>query len=312
MRQRRSECAPVRARGFTLVEMVVAITLLGILAAAAVPMLRSPMVSYAQTALRADLGAQMEAATIKLRSDLAQAMPHSVRTRQAGARWYLEYMELRAYGRYRGGADTSVAQNCPATCAMPNWNDVLEFNSCSESCFMTLGPLQNVQAAAPVPGSDYVVIDPRGPGVAGFDPYEGGAAAAPGSVRTRLQGVATLAGGSRITTTPYVFTNPAPRASRQVYIVATPVTYECNPATQRLTRYWGYAITPVQPVAFGAAVSRAPLATNVADCRFRYWATGAGRGGVASMWLRFTRRSVGMGFEESVESLSEFSVQEPV
>jgi len=294
-----------RNRGFTLVELVVSITLLAILATAAVPMLRLPMSAYMDAALRSDLRSEMDTAAAKLRDDLAQAMPNSVRVQQVGGRWYLEYLQVRAYGRYRSGPAPGL-QSCPATCSVPLNNDVLEF-ACSESCFTTLGPLQG---SAPVAGADYVVVNPLGPGVPGGDPYAGGATTPPGSVKTRLQGVAAVGSDSRITIAPYQFATPS--ASRQFYIVAMPVTYECNPATQRLTRYWGYSIAAVQPAAFGAAVNNAPLATVVSTCRFAYTPTGAlGRGGVVSMWLRFTRQSTGMGFSESVESLAEFSVKEP-
>jgi MSHA biogenesis protein MshO len=299
-----------RSLGFTLVELVVSITLLAILAAAAVPMLRLPMSAYMDAALRSELRSEMDTVAAKLRDDLAQAMPNSVRVwPQVGVPRYLEYLEVRAYGRYRWETG-SGAPSCPATCAVVGANDALELD-CSESCFTTLGPLLG---SAPVPATDYVVVNPLGPGVLGGDPYAGGAGTPPGSVKTRLQGVAVVGNDRRITIAPYRFTTHS--SNWQFYIVATPVTYECNPATQRLTRYWGYPIAALQPTAFGARVARAPLATTVSECRFNYTptltATGApGRGGVVSMWLRFTRRSLGTGFEESVESLAEFSVKEP-
>jgi MSHA biogenesis protein MshO len=298
MRPSRSRCL-----GFTLVELVVSITLLAILATAAVPMLRLPMSAYMDAALRSDLRSEMDTAAAKLRDDLAQAMPNSVRVwPPVGVPRYLEYLEVRAYGRYRAGA-ASGPQSCPATCG----TDELML-TCSDSCFTTLGPLLG---GAPVPGADYVVVTP-----AGGNPYANGAATPPGDMKARLQSVTPIAGdsGSRITITPHQFLNHS--ANRQFYIVATPVTYECNPVTQRLTRYWGYPIAALQPTAFGAGVARAPLATTVSDCRFNYTSTpsptGApSRGGVVSMWLRFTRQSTGVGFSESVESLAEFSVKEP-
>ena len=297
MRLRRSRC-----RGFTLVELVVSITLLAILATAAVPMLRLPMSAYMDAALRSELRSEMDTAAAKLRDDLAQAMPNSVRVRQVGARWYLEYLEVRAYGRYRWGAGSAPGPSCPAACGS---NDEL-VPACADNCFTTLGPLQG---GTPVPGADYVVVIP-----AGGNPYANGAATPPGNVKARLQSVTPIAGdsGSRITITPHQFLNGS--ANRQFYIVATPVTYVCDRATQRLTRYWGYPITALQPTAFGAGVASAPLATTVSDCRFNNTPTptvAASRGGVVSMWLRFTRRSLGTGFEESVESLAEFSVKEP-
>jgi len=306
MRPSRSKCL-----GFTLVELVVSITLLAILAMVAVPMLSLPMSAYMDAALRSDLRSEMDTAAAKLRDDLAQAMPNSVRVWPAPplVPRFLEYLEVRAYGRYRWGPGSVPGPSCPAACGS---NDEL-VPACADNCFVTLGPLQG---GAPVPGADYVVVTPGG----GVNLYANGAATPPGDVKARLQSVTPIAsdsgGGSRITITPHQFSNHS--ANRQFYIVATPVTYECDPATRRLTRYWGYPIAALQPTAFGAGVARAPLATIVTACRFGYTPTppptppgAATRGGVVSMWLRFTRQSLGTGFEESVESLAEFSVKEP-
>jgi MSHA biogenesis protein MshO len=123
-----------------------------------------------------------------------------------------------------------------------------------------------------------------------------------------LQSVAPVAGGSRLTMTAHSFAL-AP-ASKQFYIVATPVSYECNPVTQTLTRYWGYPIAAAQPAAFVGATT-APLATGVSACTFRYTPTGGvGSGGVLSMWMRFTRAAGGSGALESVEAHAEFGVRE--
>jgi MSHA biogenesis protein MshO len=289
--------------GFTLVELIVSIVLIGILAVAAVPMLQLPMTAYLDASRRADLSSELDVAVSKLRDDLEQALPNSVRVRQVGTRYYLEYLQVRASGRYRAGL-AGGPQACPATCATPLANDVFEF-ACNESCFTTLGPLQG---AAPVAGSDYVVVNPLGPGVPNGDPYFGGAATPPGGIKSVLQGIAPVAGGSRVTMTPHAFAL-AP-ATRQFYIVANPVSYECNPATQRLTRYWGYPIAALQPAAFGAATPSAPLAISVGACSFVYTPTGTlGSGGVVSLWLRYTRAASGTSAAESAESFVEFSVR---
>lgn len=304
-----------RHAGFTLIEMIVSITLVGILAVVAVPMLRTPMSAYMDAAHRAELTAEMDASVAKMRDDLAQAVPNSIRVRQVGARYYLEYLQSRAVGRFRAAAPTAaIPLNCPATCSAAGNNDALEFASCSESCFTSLGPLQG---AAPVPGSDWVVVHPIAttatpglPGIVSQDPYFGGTATPANGVKSRLLSF-TPAAGNMITMTPHQFPAPPAATSRQFYIVSGPVSYECNPTTRRLTRYDGYAIAAVQPVAF-AAGSGAPLATLLGNCAFTYSATGAaGRGGLVSVWLQFSLPSAGTNQPEVIESFSEISVREP-
>lgn len=295
-----------RARGFTLVEMVVAIILLGILSMVMVPLLQLPMSAHLSATRRAALASELDVTVSRLRADLAQALPNSVRVRQVGARHYLEYLEVRASGRFRA-ASAPGPQSCPATCTAPGANDVLEF-ACSESCFTTLGPLDG---AAPVAGTDWVVVNPLGPGIPNGNPYFGGSGMPVGGIKSRLQSIAPAGTDQRLTITPHSFAL-AP-ANRRFYVVATPVSYECNPATQRLTRYWGYPVAAAQPAAFGGAATSAPLATRITACRFAYTATGGvGGGGLLTVWLRTSQpvSNLGAGQVESAESLSEFSVKE--
>jgi MSHA biogenesis protein MshO len=286
--------------GFTLVELIVSITLLGILAVVAVPMLRTPMAAYMDAQHRADLAAELDASVAKMRDDLAQALPNSVRRTTLGPQQiFIEFLQVRAWGRYRTSAKAAA---CP--------NDQLEFGLPGEGCFTALGPLQG---AAPVAGSDWVIANPIGPGSGvGGDPYFGGATAPAGGVKSRLL-AAPLAVGTetRITVTPHSFALEPAVTAHQFYIVSGPVSYECNKTTGRLTRYAGYAIAAAQPTAFGAGVGT-PLATLINDCDMRPTATGAaGRGGIVSLWLKLSLPSAGTGMPESVESFTVVSMREP-
>ena len=283
-------------RGFTLVELIVAITLLGILAMVTVPLLQLPMSAYVDATRRATTASEIDATAAKLRADLGTALPNSIRIDPT--RRFLEYMEVRAVGRFRNGSDGTPA-SCPATCGA----DVMQF-ACNESCFTTLGQLQG---SAPVVGSDYVVINPLGPGIPNGDPYFGGTAFPVGGIKSRLQTVTPTGTGNRITMTAHAFAL-AP-ANKRFYLVSTPVTYECNLATRRLTRRWGYAVAAVQPVAFGGGTLSAPLALQVQGCRFDYTATGAA-GGVVTVRLQHSGTAAGAAVSEVADSVLEFGVRE--
>jgi MSHA biogenesis protein MshO len=293
-------CGRRIAHGFTLVELIVSIMLLGLLAVAVVPMLQLPMRAYLDATRRAELSAELDVSASKLRDDLAQALPNSMRVRQVGSNWYLEYLQVRSIGRYRSAdAMPAAAPLCPASCTGTGARDSLQFGS-PDSCFATLGPLQGATAAA---GSDYVVINPLAGTV-----YTGGASA--NGWKTRLQGITPVTGGSCVRMTANSFTMPA--ANRRVYIVAQPVSYVCNPGTGSLTRVWGYAIGATQPVAFGAAPS-APLATHVGACSFAVTPTGppaTPSGHLVSVGLSLTRSAEGIGATESAEARLQFSVRE--
>jgi MSHA biogenesis protein MshO len=292
-----------RTRGFTLVEMVIAIALIGLLSVMAAPLLRIPLAAWMDASRRADLGASTDLVQGKLAADLARALPGSVRVRQIGSRVWLEYLEVRAQGRHRAGLGVG-APACPAACNAPGGNDMLEA-ACSESCFTTLGPLLG---DAPVPGTDWVVVNPLGPAVPGANPYFGGSAAVAGGIKTRLLGTAAVPGGTRLQLAAHNF--PAIAASRRFYLVAQPVSLECNPTTQRLTRHTGYAIAALQPTAFAGAQS-VPVADNVAACSLRFTPAGAlARSGVVSVWLRLARAASDTGAPESIEFNGQYAVSE--
>ena len=113
MRQRSDTLA---MRGFTLIELITAMVLTGILAAAAAVFLRVPIAGYFDIARRAALTDIADLAVRRFSRDVQTALPNSVRVAGAcggGGTCYLEYLEVRTGGRYReepsGGATI-----CPA------------------------------------------------------------------------------------------------------------------------------------------------------------------------------------------------------
>lgn len=294
---------PMHARGFTLVEMVIAISLIGLLALVAAPMLRLPLGAWLDATRRAEMTNSLEAIDAKLGDDLRRALPNSVRVRQLGARVLLEVLEVRAWGRHRAGP-SGGAQACPAVCGAAGAQDALEA-ACPETCFTSLGTLEG---DPPLVG-DWVVVNPLGPGVPAGDPYFGGNVAVAGGIKTRLTSLAAAPDGSQLRIAAHTF--PALAASRRFYLVATPVTWDCDPGTQRLTRRWNYPVAAVQPVAFGAGATAAPMATQVSACAIRYVAAGSlGRGGLVHLEVRLSVPAADTQVPESALWTATFAVSE--
>jgi MSHA biogenesis protein MshO len=71
-------------------------------------------------------------------------------------------------------------------------------------------------------------------------------------------------------------------------VVNYAVTYECNPTTGELKRYWSYGIPPTQatpPVGGSSAL----LANGITACDIAYTAAGGERTGVVGLAVRVER-----------------------
>ena len=123
---------PAAARGFTLVEMIIAIVITGILVSIVGMFGRRQIDSYIDVSNRADLADAADTALRRIARDLQAALPNSVRQDATGN--FLEFVPIRDAGRYRaelgGGAS----------------DDPLDFTSGSDNSFDVFGPPVTISA----------------------------------------------------------------------------------------------------------------------------------------------------------------------
>lgn len=285
-----------RAHGLTLIELVVAIVIAGVIGAVLATYLTVPIRASADIALRAELGDSADTALRRFERDLNRALPNSVRVLNVGSTWYVEYLEVRTGGRYRAEASGAAtdANACPDTNGDGLADeDVLTFGvgvlgpGVSDTCFRTLGALPDL-AAIDV-ARDWLVVYNLGGGFADADAYLNDAAT--GGNKARILAVAAAADAeNRLTLASnpaipsFVLSSPGSR----FHVVTGPVTYECSPATGRLLRHSGYPIRFAQPTAFAGATS-AVVADRVSACTFGFNNGATERGGLVSATLTLTR-----------------------
>jgi MSHA biogenesis protein MshO len=218
-------------RGFTLIELVVVITVLGVLAAASAGFLRGPISSYFETERRTDLAAGGDLTLAKLRQDIARAVPNSVRVVNAGGRFWLELLPVRSEGRYRAAGT----------------GNVLSFGT-ADTGFDVLGPPVQAQAG------DWVVVNNHLPAANVWA----------GSSRAAYTGPTGLV--ATIQHASLAFAADAP--DRHFQIASNPVTYACDPVAGTLRRISNYGNpTAAQPTAFGPGAQNDLLATGIQRCR---------------------------------------------
>jgi MSHA biogenesis protein MshO len=107
--------------GFTLIEMIVAITILGILAAVLVVFLPAPINGYLSTSYRASLTDAADGAIRRFTREAATALPNSFRATTSGGSSCVEFIPTVAGGRYR----TEVSQS--------GSGDILDFSQADTS-----------------------------------------------------------------------------------------------------------------------------------------------------------------------------------
>lgn len=226
-------------RGFTLIEAVMVIVVLGGIIAGVSIFIVPAIRAYLDSAARADLAARTDLALRRIARDLAESLPNSIRINATGTT--LELVPTTGAARYRTEGAGALAFGTPA------------------SSFDLVGPGLAMEA-----GQQLVWYN------LGVNVPDANAYAAIGATSNRR--IASNAAGTATTLT--LAANPGLPVSLmappfRVYAVSQPVTYRCDLAAGTLTRHSGYGFLDAQPDP-PAGGSSALLAKGVKSCNFVY------------------------------------------
>ena len=279
---------PHVARGFTLIELVITITVGSIVVAFMALFIVMPMNAYSTQTQQAALVDAADSALRFMARDLRSALPNSVRVTSGGTVTALELLATADGARYQDGGPVSN----PAL--------VLDFTA-ADGAFATTVPF--TQLTLPWTSSSYY-LSIYNVGVPGANAYQMTNVITPAGTTITIAAGAT-ANQNLVTLSPafqFAFGSPGKR----VYLVSGPVSYLCDTAAATLTRYSGYTIAGAQPAsaaALSAAGATAALvAANVASCQFTLTTGTAERNALATLTLQISQNG------QSVQLLNEVQV----
>lgn len=256
------------AAGFTLIEMIVVMTITGILAAIVAVFITRPMQGVVDTARRANLADAADTALRRISRDIHRALPNSVRITQSGSTWYIEFLPVLAAGRYCEQADCGTYP--------------LDFATATTT-FSFVGPQPTLASSSS--RSEVAVYNL---GVTGLDAYAGDNTATLSSIGTST---ITLSSSK---------TFPYPSPGHRFFIIGTPVSYACTTGGS-LVRIWGYTKQSSQPTATPSGASSAILADNVSACSVDYTQSAIDQFGLLYMTLTLTRNSESVALTHGVQ-----------
>ena len=245
-------------KGFTLIELIMVIVIVGILATMTTDIITLPVKSYIDLERRTTLVDTAEMALRRMQRDIRRALPNSIRINPAGTS--LELLHTTGGGRYR------------AYLASGDSGNVLDFTA-FDSSFDVLGSLSSI------PSGELVIYN--------LDSVSTGTSSDPnaydGDNRATIDNSSTVDSIVLTTAKLFPFTSPQQR----FFIVDTPITYQCSDGNLR--RYdnsidSGYTI--------GGSItglsSKLQAKAALLSCTFSYDAGTATRGGLVTIEITLT------------------------
>jgi MSHA biogenesis protein MshO len=270
--------------GFSLLELILVIVLLGVLASGAGLLITTPIKAYSDQLRRTQLVDTAEMSLRQIARDIRGALPNSIRIQQNMTTGVtaLEMVNIVAGARYRDEADGSAG----ATFTTPF--HTLDFSQ-GDTDFNFLGTL--LSGVTTIPTGQRLVIYPALTSTREPNIY-------PEAISNSNFGIVTPANSTlalsedndeqHLKITPaFQFTQESP--GQRSFLIDGPVSYICDPLEQaKMTRYTNYSFQLNQPTTDIAlsglpGVRQGDVATQLTACSITYDSGTAQRNGVVTL-----------------------------
>lgn len=267
----------VRVAGYTLIEMVIVLVVTGILVAGASVFIVRVIQGYGDVSRRATLVDAAESALRRMARDIRLALPNSVRVSDSGTgtSFALEFLPILDAAKY----NSETGSNCARIKVGQSTTD-FDILGCFRNPVVTqyvgAGPTTAFRLVINNRGTsvytDTSITSPITPIGTSISVHVSDANSASCGAVVGTCGTVSGAANYRhhITlSTGHKFGSDSP--NQRLYAVSKPVSYLCDSATGKLTRYYDYAIQPTQittAAGFAAITSSSALVSDrVSACR---------------------------------------------
>jgi MSHA biogenesis protein MshO len=272
-------------RGFSLIEAVVVIVVLGVLATVVMVFIRAPMQGYVDSVGRAEVSDQADLSLRRMARDIRLALPNSVRGLDDHSA--IEFLLTKTGARYLSAEDG--VDGAP----------VLDFQQPNTS-FVALRDVASFSDRGVAVG-DYVVVYNLGENMAPADAYQYGQADSNIARIAALGQQVVPAIGTQplplitLERNPFASQSvPMPSPTQRFQVVSGPVSFYCAAqpdGSLALWRAWGYPITASQNVP-PVGGQKAVMATRLASCAiFDYKPAATQRSGMVIIALELKARN---------------------
>ncbi|MDO8698950.1 MAG: type II secretion system protein [Rhodoferax sp.] len=251
----------LRQQGFTLIELVMVIVIMGVIGGIVAVFMKSPIDAYFDTARRAALTDVADTTVRRMARDIRKALPNSIRQLNSQC---IEFIPTKTGGRYR--AEETVAGDGTS----------LNF-SATDTTFNMLGDNGTLAADQQIAAGDLIAV--YNLGIAGSDAYAGDNTSVVSSVANGTETVITIASKKF----------PLASGSNRFHVVPGSekvVAYICD-GSGNLLRNANYAYTTSStcPTA-GATV----MANKIAACNFVYNGSDLQRNALVQLGITFAEK----------------------
>ncbi len=269
-----------RANGFTLVELIVVLTIVGVLAVLGSVIIVQPFLATEDISRRGQLVDSADLALERMAREIRLAVPNTVRIASIGDRTAVEFVPTLTGGRYR-------RYNDPGT----NDDDPINLGPASDT-FDVLGGLPQFGEAGTggttCGEADATCMNIYNTGQSGFNLYDGdnlarisAKAAGPPHQTLTFTEVGSGAGPT--------FRSHSPR--QRFYLFDTVMSFVCDTGTGRLTLHQDYGLNGSQSTTPGGDTGL--VTDGVQSCSFDYQGGTATRSGLLTIVMRFARSEGG-------------------